>query len=261
MIVDFAVVVALAGCSRDGGPPPPPPVTLPSGLTIQELSLGQELAPGSGEEARDGRYVAVHYEARIAAVGAATRSDPPFDGTRGGEPFVARLGRTPLLPGFAEGLAGMKEGGRRRLTIPPALGFGATGKSAIPPDATLEYDVQLVDLFTVLPSGLQYHVVKEGEGEPPAVGQKVVVEYRAWLLETGRELSSSRMLGRALEFELGKGLALPGLEEALLLMRRGARWIVALPPELGYGPLGHGMLLQPGHDVLLDVEYKGTRPR
>ena len=253
LLLPFAALFSHASCDGSGSAPPAPPETLPSGLVRQVLT------PGSGDEATDGRYVALHYEARIAAVAGVSRNDPPYDGTRAGEPFLAKLGKSPLLPGFFEGVLGMKEGERRRLTIPPALAYGALGKGAVPPDATLEYDVELVDAFTLAPSGLQYRIVAEGAGEPPNPGQQVVVHHRGWLLETGRELTSSKMTARTLDFVLGQGAALPGIEEAVAKMRRGARWIVAIPPALGYGPLGHGLLILPGQDVLFELELVGTR--
>lgn len=250
-----AALVALRCTPDPTTEPPGPAVTRPSGLVVQELSGGR------GEAAADGDYVALHYDARITAVAGVARQEPAYDSTRQGEPFLAKLGKTPLLPGFAEGVLGMREGGRRRLTIPPALAYGAIGKGAVPPDATLEYDVELVDRFTRTESGLQYRCVQEGRGAPPALGDRVVVNYRMWLLETGRELASSRMAGRALECELGKADLLPGLVEALLLMRPGARFLVALSPALAYGPIGQPPQLLPGQDVLVDVEFTGTRTR
>jgi FKBP-type peptidyl-prolyl cis-trans isomerase len=251
LIAAGAVALALR-CTPEAAAPP---VTLQSGLVLQELRIG------AGEEATDGCYLALHYDARIAAAGVVERSDPPYDSTRSGDPFFAKLGKTPLLPGFADGIRGMKEGGRRRLTIPPALGYAATGKGRVPPDATLEYEVELVAVFERRPSGLQYWVAKEGRGEPARPGTRVVLDFKAWLLESGREVASSRMLGRALEFPVGEGRALPGLEEALALMKPGSRFILALPPELGWGPLGRIPLLLPGQEVLFDVELAGTRPR
>lgn len=257
--ISAAACALLLACApdpdRSDARPAGPPAALASGLVLQEIAIG------SGETAAEGCYVALHYDARISAVGGLARNDPVYDSTRAGDPFLARLGRTPLLPGFAEGVLGMKEGGRRRLTIPPGLAYAGLGKGRVPPDATLEYDVELVDVFTRNASGLQYRVVAAGVGAPPVAGDRVVVRHRAWLLETGRELTSSRMLGRDLEFELGRGTAIPGLEEALLAMRRGARWILALPPELGYGPAGRFPVLLPGHEIVMDVELLGTRPR
>jgi FKBP-type peptidyl-prolyl cis-trans isomerase len=248
--------IVLTRCKRAApSPPPAPPVTLDSGLVVQDLRAG------TGPEPAEGLYLAIHYDARIVAVDGVPRSDPPYDSTRAGEPFLAKFGKTPLLAGFAEGLRGMKEGGQRRLTIPPSLAYGATGKGSVPANATLEYVVDLVSVFSQRPSGLQFRVVAPGAGEPPRDGERVIVNWRAWLLETGREVSSSRGSGRPLEFDLGSGAALKGIEEALHSMSRGARWTVALPPELAYGTAGQWPALLPGEDVLFDLEYVGPRKR
>lgn len=228
----------------------PPPTTLPSGLIVQELAAGR------GEPPLDGSYVAIHYEARVRTERA---GDAPFDSTRGGEPFIVKLGTTPLIAGLTEGLRGMKEGGRRRLTIPPALGYGAIGKGAIPPGTTLDYDVELVAVFARSASGLQYRVMTAGAGEPPHDGQRVEIQHRAWLLETGRELSNWKDLQNPVEFVLGKAAALPGLEEALHSMRPGARWLLALPPKLAYGEHGVALILLPTNDVMMDVELLKVR--
>jgi FKBP-type peptidyl-prolyl cis-trans isomerase len=253
-LLALLLAAVASSCRRDGASAPPSaPVTLPSGLVEQELVVG------AGDEARDGRYVALHYDAWLAAAAGAPRGDAPFDSTRQGAPWVVALGKTPLLAGFAEGVRGMKRGGRRRLTIPPALAYGPLGKGLVPPDATLEYEVELVDVFTALPSGLQYRVVEPGDGTPPTDGQRVVVELRGWLVETGRELFSTYATKQPLEFELGKTPLLAGLVEALRLMKPRAKWTVAIPPALAYGVLGQGFQMLPGEDVLVDVELVGTR--
>ncbi len=250
-----AFVLSIAACGGDDAALAPvgPPVTTASGVVMQDLRLG------AGSELVDGRYFAVHYDARIAAIAGGPGEPTPYDSTRSVEPFVAKLGAAQLLAGFADGVRGMKQGGRRRFTIPPAAAHGTFGKGRVPPDASLEYDVELIGVFTTTSSGLQYRVLEEGAGNPAHDGQLVALEHRAWLLETGRQLSSSVGTGQPLTFIVGHGDAVPGLDEAVRLMKPGARFQLALPAKLAYGEQGHGFSLLPGEEVLFDVRLLRVR--
>ena len=103
---------------------------------------------GSGAEAVAGRQVTVHYSGWLYDAAKADTKGAPFDSSRTrNEPFSFRLGAGQVIRGWDEGVAGMKVGGRRRLTIPPAMGYGARGAGGvIPPNATLVFDVELLDV-------------------------------------------------------------------------------------------------------------------
>ena len=102
---------------------------------------------GNGNEAVPGRQVTVHYTGWLYEAGRADNKGQQFDSSRGGEPFAFRLGAGEVIRGWDEGVAGMKVGGRRTLIIPPDLGYGARGAgSVIPPNATLVFDVELLDV-------------------------------------------------------------------------------------------------------------------
>ena len=114
---------------------------------IKEL-IKKDDVTGSGNEAVAGRRVTVHYTGWLYNEGAADHKGKKFDSSRDrGDPFTFRLGAGEVIGGWDEGVAGMKVGGRRTLTIPPDLGYGAEGSpGAIPPDATLVFDVELLDV-------------------------------------------------------------------------------------------------------------------
>jgi len=114
---------------------------------VTEL-LQTDVHGGSGAEAASGRTVTVHYTGWLYNESRDDRKGTKFDSSRDrNEPFSFRLGGGEVIRGWDEGVAGMKVGGQRTLTIPPALGYGARGAGGvIPPNATLVFDVELLDV-------------------------------------------------------------------------------------------------------------------
>jgi peptidylprolyl isomerase len=104
----------------------------PSGLRITDLEVG------TGAEAIAGQSVTVNYRGSLT-------SGKEFDSSYGRGPFGFRLGGGQVIQGWDEGVAGMKVGGKRKLVIPPDLGYGSRGAGGvIPPDATLIFEVELL---------------------------------------------------------------------------------------------------------------------
>ncbi len=107
--------------------------TTASGLIIEELAVGD------GSEAAAGQSVTVHYTGWLTD---GTKFDSSKDRN---DPFEFPLGARHVIAGWDEGVQGMKVGGRRKLTIPPSLGYGARGAGrVIPPNATLVFEVELL---------------------------------------------------------------------------------------------------------------------
>ena len=115
--------------------------------TNQDLKMiDQKL--GTGATAVAGKSVVVHYTGWLHDAGAKDNKGAKFDSSRDrGDPFSFSLGAGQVIKGWDQGVAGMKVGGQRTLLIPPELGYGARGAGGvIPPNATLVFDVELLDV-------------------------------------------------------------------------------------------------------------------
>jgi FKBP-type peptidyl-prolyl cis-trans isomerase len=108
--------------------------TTPSGVQYWDIT------PGTGAVATSGKKVTVNYTGWLT-------SGKKFDSSVGKQPFTFKLGAGEVIQGWDDGVAGMKVGGKRQLRIPPNLGYGSQGAGGvIPPNATLIFDVQLLDV-------------------------------------------------------------------------------------------------------------------
>ncbi|MBI2068829.1 MAG: FKBP-type peptidyl-prolyl cis-trans isomerase [Candidatus Yanofskybacteria bacterium] len=120
-------------------PTPPPaggpastPIKMENGLQIQDLKVG------TGPEVRLGQGLTMHYSGTLEN---GTKFDSSYDR---GEPFQFVLGAGQVIQGWELGVQGMKVGGKRKLIIPPSLGYGERGIGPIPPNATLIFEVELL---------------------------------------------------------------------------------------------------------------------
>lgn len=111
-------------------------IELPDGLEVQDIVIG------SGQEAKNGNTISAHY---LGTLSSGQKFDSSYDR---GEPFSFVLGRGEVIKGWDLGLVGMRVGGKRKLVIPPELGYGNrnVGNGVIPPNSTLYFDVELVSV-------------------------------------------------------------------------------------------------------------------
>jgi FKBP-type peptidyl-prolyl cis-trans isomerase len=128
------VALVSVAASAAGGPSK----TTGKGTTTASGLKYWDLEKGTGAVAKAGDAVKVNYTGWLT-------DGKQFDSSIGREPFSFKLGGHMVIPGWDEGVAGMKIGGKRQLQIPPDLGYGARGAgAAIPPNATLVFDVELL---------------------------------------------------------------------------------------------------------------------
>jgi len=144
-VLAVAIAFTLAGCTKGCNKSDNADSSSPSGETatadggaVTDLKI-EELKVGDGTEAVAGKSVSVHYTGTLTD---GKKFDSSLDR---GQPFRFQLGAGQVIQGWDKGVAGMKIGGKRKLTIPPHLGYGERGAGGvIPPNATLIFEVELL---------------------------------------------------------------------------------------------------------------------
>jgi FKBP-type peptidyl-prolyl cis-trans isomerase FkpA len=136
IVVTAAVAIACSGDSSPTGP------ILPFAPYAQ-----LDVRVGAGADAVAGRRVTVNYTGWLYDPSRPENKGQQFDTSVGRQPFTFTLGAGQVIRGWDQGVTGMKVGGQRRLTIPPDLAYGSSGAGGvIPPNATLVFDVDLLDV-------------------------------------------------------------------------------------------------------------------
>lgn len=227
---------------------------LPEGLIVETL------VTGDGEQARANDVLSVNYTGFL-------EDGTVFDSSEGRGPFNFQLGAGQVIPGWDRGLEGMRVGGKRMLTIPPDLAYGERGAgNVIPPNATIRFEVELLDIFRLpeapwehdeadivtTESGLQFVIIEEGTGDIVEAEDRVLVHYDGFLTD-GTMFDSSAMRGQPLSIVVGVGMVIRGWDEGLQGMRVGERRVLIIPSELGYGDRARGDLIPANSTLVFNV--------
>jgi FKBP-type peptidyl-prolyl cis-trans isomerase FkpA len=134
-LVLTALLALAAGCAES--------ITAPSGSAPFSQT---DVTGGTGTTAINGNVLTVHYTGWLFNDTKPDKKGTQFETSAGTDPFIFTLGSGSVIQGWEQGLVGMREGGVRRLIIPPSLAYGGFRNGVIPPNATLVFDITLLDV-------------------------------------------------------------------------------------------------------------------
>ncbi len=248
LTLGVAALIVIAAIAYFAWPKPAP---------ATELKI-EDLAVGTGTEAKTGDHLSVAYTGWVQG------KSEPFDSSNyHNGPFEFVLGKGEAIAGWDQGLVGMKVGGKRKLTIPPSLGYGAAGagNGRIPPNATLIFEVELLSIqgppqATLPPTSITALKIEDlviGTGAEAKAGDTLRVDYTGWL-ENGVKFDSSLDSGQPIEFILGQGKVIAGWDQGLVGLKVGGKRRLTIPPNLGYGARGAGDSIPPNAALIFEVE-------
>ena len=208
------IAFVFAGCDSNG--------TEEGELIIQDIEVGD------GDVVESGDAVMVSYEGKL-------EDGSVFDASSFHDmPLAFTVGVGQVIEGWDQGLVGMREGGTRRLVIPPNLAYGRQGvEGSIPGNETITFTVTLDKILDDV--YVEDRVL--GEGAEASLGKVVTVNY-VGTLTGGVEFDASDNF----TFELGSGTFIEGWNRGIVGMRVGGSRLIVIPYQLGYGVTGNGFI-------------------
>lgn len=247
----LALLISVANGGVDGAEPGPRDKDAPDEFTTTDSGLKYRiLRKGDGERPTEKSEVTVHYQGWLD-------DNTVFDSSyKRGDSATFRL--QAVIPGWTEGMQLVRKGGMIELEIPSKLGYGKRGAGRIPPDATLHFIVELIEVvtpvepgpadpdapeeFTAAESGVKYRIRRKGDGRKPRPEETVTVHYKGWL-DDGTVFGSTYKSGKPISFSWSE--VVESWSEVMKHLHQGGMIELEIPSELAYGPKGDAGRIPP----------------
>jgi peptidylprolyl isomerase len=262
-----AACLILAGCGKPATTPTPtpsgtstaatgttagamPPRQLKPGvskltsLTKTDLKVGdgmlQGIKVGTTKGVENGDLVSLQYTGKLTD-GTLFDTNVPGSKLNGkpnthAKPLVFYVGRGFVIGGMDQGILGMKVGGRRKIGVPPAMGYGPQDNGPIPGNSDLYFDIVLLDVVKRGEEGLfDFKTIAEGSGRPIKTGDTLHVEYTVKLADG--TVVDTNVGKEPYEFTIGEipPKVISGIEQGVVGMKKGGVKLLRIPPQIGYG--------------------------
>ena len=229
-----------------------------SGLKYRILETGDGTIPQKGDK------LTIHYIAKI-------KDGDEFDNTyKRDDPLTFRIGEGHVIEGWEEGLKLMSQGGKAEFVIPPELAYGEKGLDEVAPNTTVVFEIELLNIqkpeepfepdpevFNSTPEGVKYVINEHGNRENIQEGSLVKVHYKGYF-ENGQVFDRSDENDKPIEFLVGEGMVIKGLDIGLKELKEGDKATLWIPYELAYGETGRNPI-PPKTNIMFDIEILETQ--
>ena len=232
-------------------------ITTPSGLKYTITRKNP-----TGKQPVKGDKIKAHYTGTLL-------NGKKFDSSRDkNQPFSFNVGDSQVIQGWDEGFLYLRTGETATLIIPSELGYGGQDMGDIPPNSTLIFDVELLEVAEKInytpydgtgkdtittASGLQYIIIDKGDVTKPATSATTASIHYAGYLMDGKKFDSSFDRGESFDLPVQNPGVIQGWKEMILLMNKGMKVRAILPANIAYGSRGAGGVIPPNAPLIFDM--------